>query len=97
MGNNTESNKYQVSFTKIIAIYSFFYIILKGIAVYKNAWVVPNVIMASSFLLLGIISSYVVFAKKYNWHIVIIGVLWIALVRYFEVEWLHYLQEYFSK
>jgi len=89
-------NKYLVSLTKIIAIYSFFYVLLKIIAVFKNNVVVPNIILAFPFLLLGLISFYSAKIKNYNWAVVVLGILLICITRYFEADWIILLQIKFN-
>jgi hypothetical protein len=86
-------NKYLVSLTKIVSIYCFFFVLLKSLAIIRGAWMVPNIILAVPFVLLGIATAYVVFFKKYNWLLAILGALLIVVVRYYEVDLVFYLQE----
>lgn len=85
-------NKYLVSLTKIISIYSFFFVLLKSLAIIKGAWLLPNIILTIPFVLLGISTAYVIFFKKYNWILAIIGATLIVVVRYYEVDWVYFLQ-----
>ncbi len=85
-------NKYLVSLTKIASVYCFFYIILKAIAIFGGAWVIPNLILAIPFLLFGILTTYTVIYKKYSWTVTIITIAIIIAFRYFEADWVHILQ-----
>lgn len=85
-------NKYLVSLTKIVSIYSFFFILLKSIAILRGAWMIPNVILTLPFILMGILTAYTVLYKKYSWVITIIAVVLIAVTRYYESDWVHFLQ-----
>lgn len=85
-------NKYLVSLTKIASVYCFFFILLKSIALFRGAWVIPNVILAIPFIVLGILTAYTILYKKYSWTITIITIVIIIAVRYYEVGWVHFLQ-----
>lgn len=85
-------NKYLVSLTKIISIYSFFFVLLKSLAIIRGAWILPNIILTVPFVLLGISTAYVVYFKKYNWILAIFGATLIVVVRYYEVDWVYFLQ-----
>lgn len=85
-------NKYLVSLTKIVSIYSFFFILLKSIAILRGAWMIPNVILTLPFILMGILTAYTVLYKKYSWVITIIAVVLIAVTRYYESDWVHFLK-----
>jgi hypothetical protein len=85
-------NKYLVSLTKIVSVYCFFFVLLKSIAIIRGAWMIPNLIIAIPFILMGILTAYTVLYKKYSWVITILAVLLIIATRYFEFEWVHFLQ-----
>jgi hypothetical protein len=86
-------NKYLVSLTKIVSVYSFFFVLLKCIAIIRGAWVIPNIILAIPFVIVGILTAYTVIYKKYSWIITIITVALIVAVRYFEYDLVYFLQE----
>lgn len=85
-------NKYLVSLTKIVSVYCFFFVLLKSIAIFRGAWMIPNVILAIPFLIMGILTAYTVLYKKYSWIITIITVVLIIAVRYYEVDLVYFLQ-----
>ena len=53
---------------------------------------IPNVILAIPFIIMGILTAYTVLYKKYSWIITIITLVIIIAVRYYEGEWVHILQ-----
>ena len=85
-------NKYLVSLTKIVSVYCFFFVLLKSIAIVRGAWMIPNIILALPFIIMGILTAYTVLYKKYSWAVTIAAVVLIIAVRYFEFDWVHYLQ-----
>lgn len=89
-------NKYLVSLTKIVAIYCFFFVLLKSIAIIRGAWMIPNSILTIPFIIMGILTSYTVLQKKYNWMITIIALILIIAVRYYEADWVPFLHNKFD-
>ena len=88
------NNKYLVSLTKIIAVYSFLYVVLRLISIFfLGAWRMPNLILAIPFLIIGILTTYCVFYKKYNWTLMILGIMLIVLVRIYEPHIILYLHK----
>ena len=85
-------NKYLVSLTKIVSVYCFFFVLLKSIAIFRGAWMIPNIILAIPFIFMGILTAYTVLYKKYSWIITIITVVLIIAVRYYEVDLVYFLQ-----
>lgn len=85
-------NKYLVSLTKIVSVYSFFFVLLKSIAILRGAWMIPNIILAIPFIIMGILTAYTILYKKYSWVITIISVVLIIAVRYYEVDLVYFLQ-----
>ena len=85
-------NKYLVSLTKIVSVYCFFFVLLKSIAIFRGAWMIPNIILAIPFIILGILTAYTVLYKKYSWIITIITAVLIIAVRYYEVDLVYFLQ-----
>ncbi|WP_291119766.1 hypothetical protein [Flavobacterium sp. UBA6135] len=86
-------NKYLVSLTKIVSVYSFFFVLLKSIAIVRGAWMIPNIILAIPFIIMGILTAYTVIYKKYSWIITIITVALIIAVRYYEYDLVYFLQD----
>jgi hypothetical protein len=89
-------NKYLVSLTKIASVYCFFFIVLKAVAIFSGAWMIPNLILSFPFILMGILTAYTVVAKKYSWAVTIVAILLILIIRFYEKEWVFWLQTSFS-
>ena len=89
-------NKYLVSLTKIVSVYCFFYVLLKSVAIIRGAWVTPSIILAVPFMIMGILTAYTVLYKKYSWVITMLSVALIIIVRYYEFDWVYYLQNTFG-
>ena len=90
------AQRYLIIFTKLIFIYSLFYVIMKILAVFQGAWLYANLIMAFPVLILGLLGAYFVKMKRYNWLYVIVAAILISLIRYYEQGWLLGLHNYFS-
>lgn len=85
------SSKFFVTLTRVLAYFSLFYAILKGIAIFGNQWFWPNFILG----LLGAVVAYLLFRvikkESYNWTYVIICVLLFSVLRYYEERLMVYL------
>ncbi|WP_034921535.1 hypothetical protein [Gillisia sp. CAL575] len=83
--------------SKIIVFYSVFYVIMKLIAIlFEDAWILPNLILALPFLLFATIGGLLMKKEKFSWIYVVIGVLVISAIRYYEARWVVTLHEYFT-
>lgn len=80
------SERTKLTITKITAIYAGFYFILKLSAIFNGAWVLPNLILTIPLLVLGLIAWYLLKSEQTNWFFVIISILVISSIRYYEVE-----------
>ncbi len=94
MSNN--SQRYLVLISKIIFFYSIFYVIMKLIAMFQGAWVIPNLILSLPYLVFAVVGGFMVKRNSYHWAYVIAGAILISIVRYYEQEWMLQLHEYFS-
>ena len=94
MSDNTQ--RYLVLISKIIFFYSIFYVIMKVLAMFKGAWVIPNLILSVPYLIFAIVGAYMVKRNFYHWAYVIAGAIVISIIRYYEQEWMVQLQNYFS-
>lgn len=79
--------------TKIILIYSFFFIGIKAFAILKGAWLEANLILCLPFIILAAVGVYLNRSKNYSWIYVISGIIIIGLIRYFERDWAVFIQE----
>ncbi|GAA0872064.1 hypothetical protein GCM10009117_12110 [Gangjinia marincola] len=69
---------------------------MKIIAIAQGAWLLPNLIIAAPFLILAALGWRLNKQKNYSWLYVIAGVVVISLIRYYETEWMFWLNETFS-
>lgn len=77
---------------KIIVIYTIFYVIMKVIAIFQGAWLVANLLLCVPFIALGLWGGMAIKQKQTTWLFVLLAVVLISFVRYYEVElmgWLH--------
>ena len=81
---------------KIQVIYSAFYIILKLSAVIQGQWIWANLTLALPYLILGLAGIYLLKNKIENWVYVIISIIVISLIRYYENELVVELHEFFT-
>ena len=94
MSNN--SQRYLVLISKIIFFYSIFYVVMKVIAMFQGAWVIPNLILSLPYLIFAVVGGFMVKKDSYHWAYVIAGAILISIVRYYEREWMFQLQNYFQ-
>lgn len=83
--------------SKIILFYSVFYGAMKIIAVlFNDAWPLPNLILAIPFVIFAVVGGIMLKRDAYSWVYVAAGVVVISIVRYYEIQWLQQLHQYFS-
>ena len=83
--------------SKIILFYSFFYVVMKIIAIlFQGAWAIPNLIIALPFVVFTAIGWVMLKREQYSWIYVIAGVVIISVVRYYEMEWVVDIHRYFN-
>ncbi len=83
--------------SKIILFYSFFYVVMKIIAIlFQGAWAIPNLIIALPFVVFAAVGWVMLKRDHYSWIYVIAGVVIISVVRYYEMEWLVDIHRYFN-
>ncbi len=88
---------YKALFSKIILFYSIFYVVMKLIAViFQNAWPIPNLLFTFPYILFAIIGWRMMKTENFSWSYVIAGVLVISIIRYYEMEWMVAIQQYFN-
>jgi membrane protein insertase Oxa1/YidC/SpoIIIJ len=90
------STRYLVLISKIIFFYSIFYVIMKVLAIFQGAWLIPNLILSLPYLVFAIVGGLIVKNNTFHWAYVIAGAILISIVRYYEQEWMLQLHEYFS-
>ncbi|TRO65282.1 hypothetical protein [Christiangramia sabulilitoris] len=93
---SSNSQRYLVLISKIIFFYSIFYVIMKIVAMFQGAWMIPNLILSLPYLVFAVVGGIMVKRNSYHWAYVIAGAILISIVRYYEQEWMLQLHEYFS-
>lgn len=93
---SSNSHRYLVLISKIIFFYSLFYVIMKILAMFQGAWVIPNLILSLPYLVFAIVGGLMVKRNSYHWAYVIAGAILISVVRYYEQQWMVQLHEYFA-
>ena len=87
------SQRNLVILTKIILIYSIFFILMKLVIIFGGAWLVPNLLLILPFLILVIISGIQVKRETYSWWLVGIGAAVIILTRIYERQLAVWIQQ----
>jgi len=91
------TNNLKAIISKIILFYSVFFVVMKVIAIlFENAWPIPNLILAIPFLIFAIVGGLMMKRETYSWIYVVIGVIVISALRYYEASWMVSLHEYFG-
>ncbi|QYA25830.1 hypothetical protein G3I01_10020 [Gramella sp. MT6] len=93
---SSNSQRYLVLISKIIFFYSIFYVIMKILAMFQGAWVMPNLILSLPYLVFAVVGGFMVKRNSYHWAYVIAGAILISIVRYYEQEWMLQLHNYFQ-
>ena len=79
--------------TKIILIYSIFFVVMKAVIIFGGAWLVPNLLLMVPYLVLGIIAAVQVKEENYSWWFVAIGAAVIILTRIYETQLTFWMQQ----
>lgn len=79
----------------VIYFYCVFYIIMKVIEIFQGAAALPYLILIIPFAVLAFVGNRLQRHKYFGWSYVIIGVLLISFMRYYELSLVQYLQELF--
>lgn len=90
------SQRYLVLISRIIFFYSIFYVVMKILAIFQGAWLIPNLILSVPYIIFAIVGGLMVKKNSYHWAYVIAGAIVISVIRYYEQEWMHQLQNYFN-
>ena len=76
----------------IVYFYCVFFVIMKIIAIFQGAVLKPNAIIALPFIGLGIWGFLQRKQQTFSWIYIILGVLIISVLRYYELDLIQYLQ-----
>ncbi|NER15936.1 hypothetical protein [Spongiivirga citrea] len=85
-----------VMITRIVAYYCLFMGLLKISAIFRGAWLVPNLILAALLLILGGLAFYQIKQKKFSGIFVILSIVLISALRFYEIRLVHLIQEWVS-
>lgn len=86
------ADKNKLIITKIIVIYSGFFLLLKISAIIQGGWVVANLLVALPVVLLGLLGVYFLKTNTVNWVYAIGSIVAISAMRYYEQDltiWIH--------
>lgn len=87
------SNKNLVVLTKIILIYSIFYIGIKLFIIMQGAWLIPNLVLCVPFIVFVIVSGLIIKNQRYSWPFALFAMVVIVLVRIFETPLAGWIQQ----
>ncbi len=85
-----------VMITRIVAYYCLFYGLVKISALFRGAWLAPNLAIAILLLLLGAIAFYQIKKKTFSAVFVILAIVLISALRFYETRLVHLIQEWVS-
>lgn len=92
-----QQTNFKALVSKIILFYSVFYVIMKLIAIlFQGAWPIPNLLFTIPYLIFAAIGWRMMKREHFSWIYVIAGVIVISVIRYYEMEWMVAIQQYFN-
>ena len=92
-----QQTNYKALFSKIILFYSIFYVVMKLIAVvFQQAWPIPNLLFTIPYIIFAAIGWKMMKSEEFSWTYVALGVVVISVIRYYEMEWMVAIQQYFN-
>ncbi|PJB13622.1 MAG: hypothetical protein CO119_00615 [Flavobacteriales bacterium CG_4_9_14_3_um_filter_40_17] len=86
----------RITLFKIIILYCFFYAVVKVIGIWKGMWLIPNLIVVITLVIVGITGIWLTRQKNYPLIYVMAGSFFIILLRVYETRWVLYLNQYFN-
>lgn len=82
-----------VILTKIILIYSIFFVVMKTVIIFGGAWLLPNLLLMIPYLILGAIAALQIKGENYSWWFVGTGAAVIILTRVYETQFAVWVQQ----
>lgn len=79
--------------TKIVLIYSIFYIGLKLYIIFEGAWLIPNLILCVPYIVFVIVSGLIIKSQQYSWPFALFALVVIILVRIYETPLAAWIQQ----
>ncbi|MCM5663721.1 SRPBCC family protein [Galbibacter mesophilus] len=89
-------DRYQITITKIIAYYGLFYAAVKVYAIFQGLWFWPNLLIAVFLGIMAAVGFYIVKKEKYNWYFIVVCIILVSALRYYESQLVPYLQQVFQ-
>ena len=86
------SEKNKLIITKIIVIYSAFFLVLKLSVIFQGGWVAEHLLIALPVILLGLLGFYFLKTNSTNWAYAIGSIIAISALRFYEqdlIVWIH--------
>lgn len=83
----------KITIYKITIIYAAFYFLMKIYAIINGSWLLPNIIISLPILLIGFLAWWQLKQDKTNWWFIAISIIVVSAVRYYEQDWVYYLNQ----
>lgn len=90
------SERTKLTIAKITVFYALFFVAMKIVIIFQGAWMLPNLIISLPIVITGLIAWYLLKNKKVNWLFVIISIIVISAIRYYETEAVYWLHSYLN-
>lgn len=78
---------------RIVFFYSLFYVIVKVVEAFQNQETILYLILAIPFAILALVGFKIERSKNYSWIYIIIGIILISVMRFYEPDILGFLYE----
>ncbi len=83
----------KITIYKITIIYAAFYALMKVYAIFNGSWFLPNLMISLPIVLIGFLAWWQLKQKKTNWWFIALSIVVVSAVRYFEQDWVYYLNQ----
>ena len=84
----------KITIYKITMIYAGFYVLMKIYSILvDHLWVLPNLIISLPIAIIGLLAWWQLKQEKTNWWFVILSIIVISAVRYYETDWAVWLNQ----
>jgi hypothetical protein len=91
---SAEKNKLII--TKIVVIYSGFFLLLKLSAIFQGGWVLANLLVALPIVILGLLGYYFLKTNAANWIYALGSIVIISAMRFYEQDLIVWIQSAIS-